>query len=100
MLNSNAMFYLFLLFASANGVVFNVPSYVKFNTSYYNTTHCNDSLVHSITFDNVCFKDIDNCCDNALEKFSYLPNSQFGTCYIESVNKLHILICIHVEKQI
>ena len=75
-----------MLFSSANGFVFNVPSYVKFNTSYYNTTHCNDSLVHSITFDNVCFKDVDNCCDNALEKFSYLPNSQFGKCYIETIN--------------
>lgn len=83
------MFYgfcLFMLFSSTNGFAFNVPSYVKFNTSYYNTSDCNDILVHSITFDNVCFDGVDNCCHTALEKFSYLPNSQFGKCYIETIN--------------
>jgi len=91
---------LFSVLSSASGFFMNFPEYVTFDTDYYNTTNCNNSLnnYHSTHYESVCFDDIDKCCNNVLQETSYLPNRHLDTCYTEIVDNKTVSYLYHCEE--
>ena len=91
---------LFYFLASSSGFIMKLPGYITFDTNYYNTTYCNNSLnnYHTTHYENVCFGSVSNCCNNILQETSYLPNSDLDTCYTEIVNNNTVSYFYHCEE--
>ena len=89
------LFLLFNLIATTCGISFKPPGYITLNTQYFNTTDCNSTSYHNTTYDSVCFKDKDNCCENILSKISYLPDRRLDVCYTDIINNTTISFLYH-----
>ena len=79
-------FLLFNIIATSSGLIINTPSYITFNTEYYNATDCNRTAYHNTSYDTICFSSVENCCNKLLSETSYLPNRDLDVCYTEIVN--------------
>jgi hypothetical protein len=93
---------IFSLLSSASGFFMNFPGYITFDTDYYNTTNCNNSLnnYHSSNYESVCFDDISKCCNIVLQDLNFMsiPNRQLDTCYTENVDNNTVSYLYHCQE--
>lgn len=88
-------FLVFTMIAISDGLRFQTPGYITLQTQYFNTTGCNSTSYHNTSYDSVCFKNKDNCCENILSEISYLPNRRLDVCYTETINNNTISFLYH-----